>query len=105
MFFNWRFLYECFCKSFFILCFLFLCVSCKTTRSLFFDGSGASEVRKDIGRIEGAERSIKNSSLFIEGYSENLENGIEREGWLIEEFKRLLFIIRERGDGTSKEAD
>ena len=105
MFFNWRFLYECFCKSFFILCFLFLCVSCKTTRSLFFDGGGAVEVRKDIGRIEGAELSIKNSSLFIEGYSENLENGIGREGELIEEFKRLLFIIRERGDSSSKEAE
>ena len=91
----------------FVRVFLFyvFCFSCKTTRSLFFDGSGAGEVRKDIGRIEGAERSIKNSSLFIEGYSENLENGIEREGELIEEFKRLLFIIRERGDGTSKEAD
>ena len=65
-------------KVLFFFCILFLCISCTTSRHLFFDGRGAGEVRKDIGRIEGAERSIKNSSLFIEGYSENLENGIER---------------------------
>ena len=106
MFFNWRRQNDVFIKKgVFILAFLFLCVSCATTRTLFFDGSGAGEVRKDIGRIEGVELSIKNSSLFIEGYSENLERGIEREGDLIEELKRLLCIIRERGNLSAEETD
>ena len=66
MFFNWRRQNDVFIKKgVFVLAFLFLCVSCATTRTLFFDGSGAGEVRKDIGRIEGVELSIKKDGFYM----------------------------------------
>lgn len=83
--------------------FAILFISCSTTSRLLYDGRGVSEVRKNIGRIAESEQSIENATYLIEGYSGNIEGGIEREGDLIAELKRLIQRIRERGDGSSKE--
>jgi len=89
-------------KVLFFFCILLLCISCTTSRQLLFDGRGAGEVRKDIGRIEGIEYSVETSTELIEGYCDNIKEGVEREGSLIEELRRFLQYIRERGDGLSK---
>ena len=89
-------------KVLFFFCILLLCISCTTSRQLLFDGRGAGEVRKDIGRIEGIEYSVETSTELIEGYCDNIKEGVEREGSLIEELRRFLQYIRERGAGLSK---
>ena len=89
-------------KVLFFFCILLLCISCTTSRQLLFDGRGAGEVRKDIGRIEGIEYSVETSTELIEGYCDKIKEGVEREGSLIEELRRFLQYIRERGDGLSK---
>ena len=86
------------CMKIFLRCFffcsLFLCVSCTTTQRFLLDGRGAGEVRKNIGRIEGSQQSIEEATSLIENYSSNIEEIIDREGELIEEFRRLLRLIR-----------
>ncbi|MGP1520242.1 MAG: hypothetical protein ACTTIZ_01855 [Treponema sp.] len=91
-------------SALFFFCILFFCISCTTPQRLLFDGSGVGEVRKDIGRIEGVEQTIKTSTSLIEGYSSELESGIDREGGLIEEFRNIIRRIRARGDGKAGEA-
>lgn len=91
-------------KILFFFCVLFLCISCTSTSQLLFNGSGATEIRKNIARIEGAEQSIENATSLIESYSSDIEGSIEDEGGLIEELRRLLQRIRERGDGSPKKA-
>ena len=84
--------------SCFFFCSLFLCVSCTTSQRFLVDGRGAGEVRKNIGRIEGSQQSIEEATSFIENYSSNIEEIIDREGELIEELRGLLRLIRERSD-------
>ena len=91
-------------KILFFFCILFLCISCSTTPRVFFDGGRAGEVRKDIGRIEGVQQTFKTATERIEGYSKELEDGIDREGGLIEELTIILRRIRERGVAKSKGA-
>ena len=90
------------CMKIFLRCFffysLFLCVSCTTSQRFLVDGRGAGEVRKNIGRIEGSQQSIEEATSFIENYSSNIEEIIDREGELIEELRGLLRLIRERSD-------
>ena len=92
-------------KLYFFFYILFLCISCTTTQRLLFNGSGAGEVRKDIGRIEGAEQTINEATIKIERYSEDIDRLVENEGGLIEELTNLLRRIRGRGDASSKGAN
>jgi hypothetical protein len=91
-------------RFFFYVLPLLLFFSCTTSSRVFYNRSGAGEVRKDIGRIEGFQQTIEEATNRIELYGRNIEGCIESEERLIEELGNILRFIRNRGDGNAKKA-
>ena len=89
----------------FTVCFaVFIFFSCRTSCGIYNNGSGAFEVRENIGKLGNAQTQSAITSTELKG---EIDRSLEQVGELeqsitngtgdIEEFKTILHRIRKRG--------
>ena len=82
--------------AFFFGIMVFTFASCASKRLVFYTRRGADRVRKDIGKLEGAEQILEGEIDELEGVIREIEANSEDEGELTQRLAELIRRIRRR---------
>lgn len=85
-----------FLVAFFFGFMVFAIASCASKRLVFDTRRGASRVREDIGKLEGAEQILEGEIDELEGVIRAIEENNEDEGELAQRLAELIRRIRKR---------